>query len=174
MRNSPNGYLVSPISMNLMQEPTAFANAAEEENNGQHQHNENTLETDCESDDDSSPDTEMESSDDSDKTNTENQAKKHAVHLQTVHSRFSYRSIESLLLGNRDNIWNDMKVQRDPENICQKVVLCVLPSPCGCLFHTSSSVRTKIVDCAQHHGWYGGKVGSLSPQLYECQKKRLN
>jgi hypothetical protein len=105
--------------MNLMQEPTAFANAAEEENNGQHQHNENTPEPDCESDDDSSPDTEMESSDDSDKTNTENQAEKHAVHLQTVHSRFSHRSIESLLLGNRDNIWNDMKVQRDPENICQ-------------------------------------------------------
>jgi hypothetical protein len=119
VRNSPNGYLVSPVSMNLMEEPTASANAVEADNNGQHQHDDNALEPDSEPDDDSSHDTETESSDNSSDTNAENQAKKRAVHLQTVHNRLGHRSIESLLLGHRDNIWNDMKIQRDPENICQ-------------------------------------------------------
>jgi hypothetical protein len=68
---------------------------------------------------DTADDDNTESVDDGDETESNTKSQKRAVHLQTVHNRFGHRSIESLLLGNRDNIWNDIRVQRDPENICQ-------------------------------------------------------
>jgi hypothetical protein len=75
-------------------------------------------------DDDAGSDDDHTSNEDSndgadDSSAEETQATKRAVHLQTIHNRLGHRSVESLLLGNRDNIWNDVKIQRDPESICQ-------------------------------------------------------
>jgi hypothetical protein len=45
--------------------------------------------------------------------------KKRNVHLQLMHHRLGHRSIESLLLGKSDNIWNDITVQKDPKIVCE-------------------------------------------------------
>jgi hypothetical protein len=44
---------------------------------------------------------------------------KRNVHLQLMHHRLGHRSIELLLLGNSDNIWNDVTVKKDPETVCK-------------------------------------------------------
>jgi hypothetical protein len=45
--------------------------------------------------------------------------KKRNVNLQLMHHCLGHRSVESLLLGNSDNIWNDVTVQKDPETVCE-------------------------------------------------------
>jgi hypothetical protein len=124
--NLPRGYLVSPVSMSLVPETTESTNAVEETDADQHndedfapdQDDASNDDTASNADDESTPGTATQQNNAGD-SESDTQAKKRSVHLQTVHNRFGHQSIESLLLGNRENIWNDIKVQRDPENICQ-------------------------------------------------------
>jgi hypothetical protein len=110
---APQGFLISPISLNLRQETVASANAVEDKTDNAPPDDDNSgSDDDHTSDEDSNDGTD-------DSPAEETQATKRAVHLQTIHNRLGHRSVESLLLGNRDNIWNDVKVQRDPESICQ-------------------------------------------------------
>jgi hypothetical protein len=44
---------------------------------------------------------------------------KRNVHLQLMHHWLGRRSVESLLLGNSDNLWNDVTVKKDPETVCE-------------------------------------------------------
>jgi hypothetical protein len=45
--------------------------------------------------------------------------KKRNVNLQLMHHCLGHCSVESLFLGNSDNIWNDVTVQKDPETVCE-------------------------------------------------------
>jgi hypothetical protein len=44
---------------------------------------------------------------------------KRHVGLQLMHHCVGHQSVESILLGNKDNIWNDVAIQRDPESVCE-------------------------------------------------------
>jgi hypothetical protein len=110
---APQGFLILPVSLSLSQETVASANAVEDKTDDAPPNDDNAG-----SDDDSTSDEGSEIGKENSSAE-ETQATKRAVHLQTIHNRLGHRSVKSLLLGNRDNIWNDVKVQRDPESICQ-------------------------------------------------------
>jgi hypothetical protein len=71
--------------------------------------------------------------------------KKHSVHLQLMHHRLGHRSIESLLLGNSDNIWNDITVQKDQETVCETCQITLARRAARNRIHPGTMVMVDII-----------------------------